>query len=107
MLHPQFPTCTTASSSSISCASDIETNPSDDAEKSMAALEGALPKCTAVISSEWVDPWVRNGAAGLRGSLSKGCVQLLVDISRRVLPIENECIFFLEIGPRSNKETII
>lgn len=31
--------------------------------------EGGRRKCRAVMSSEWVEAWVRRGAIGLRGSL--------------------------------------
>ena len=72
-LHPQFPTWMIASSSSSSSAFDVLTSPSVDPDRIIfwfdSSLVGAYDK--VVISSEWVDPCVRTGVAGCRGSLIK------------------------------------
>ena len=72
-LHPQLLTRITASSSSSSSAFDVLTSPSVDPDRIIfwfvSFLVGAYDK--VVISSEWVDPWVRKGVAGCRGSLIK------------------------------------
>lgn len=68
-LQPQLLTCKTASSSSSSSAFDVLMRPSDEADSKILD-EGVddLRNSSAVISSEWVEPWVRIGADGCRGS---------------------------------------
>lgn len=75
MLHPQFPTLMTASSSSSSSAFDMLINPSDDADSNVLrgvgeGTEDDLRNDNTVTSSECVELWVRIGAAGRLGSLS-------------------------------------
>lgn len=74
----------TASSSSSSSAFDKLMRPSEDAERRVLGWDGTgedvdvdedgWMKWRAVMSSEWVEAWVRRGATGFRGSLrNKPC----------------------------------
>jgi len=59
MLHPQLPTCSTASSSSSSVAFEVQIRPSDEAERRILwedeQADPSLRKWSAVMSSEWVE----------------------------------------------------
>lgn len=88
ILQPQFPTWSTASSSSASRAFEVLTSPSDEVDSSTllgSDVCSLFKKCTAVISSEWVEPWERSRAAGFRGSLEKKGTTSEVFVGRREL----------------------